>query len=105
MYDSEEELFCRCTIVCLDSFDIAEYPINVVSEQNSEYFYEFKPFELNSELLLKLGFEIEFKWSDEILYKKGKYAFDGKYDANLVSKQPGVAAIMKSLGINQNHVL
>ena len=47
----------------------------------------------------KKGLPSPYLWSYTQFYKKGKYAFDGKYDANLVSKQPGVAAIMKSLNI------
>lgn len=40
-----------------------------------------------------------YLWSYTNHYTKGKYAFDGKYDPNLVSKQPGVAAIMKTLNV------
>lgn len=47
----------------------------------------------------KKGLPSPYLWSYTNFYTKGKYAFDGKYDANLVSKQPGAAAIMKELGI------
>jgi hypothetical protein len=57
MYDGDEELFCNCTIVCLDNVGACEYPITVESEKNCEYFYEFKELELTEEMLLKLGFE------------------------------------------------
>lgn len=40
-----------------------------------------------------------YLWSYTQFYTKGKYAFDGKYDPELVSKQPGVCAILKLLGI------
>ena len=38
-----------------------------------------------------------YLWSYSQFYKKGKYGSDGKFDANLVSKQPGVACILKYL--------
>ena len=31
------------------------------------------------------------------LYSKGKYGSDGKYDSNLVDKQPGVYLLIKTL--------
>lgn len=40
-----------------------------------------------------------YLWSFTQFYTKGKYVADGKYDMNAVSKQPGVVAIMKELGI------
>lgn len=40
-----------------------------------------------------------YLWSYTQFYTKGKYVKDGKYDPNAVSKQPGVAAIMKELGV------
>jgi lysozyme family protein len=47
----------------------------------------------------KRGVPSPYLWSYTQFYDKGKYAFDGKYDKNLVSKQPGVVALMKALGI------
>jgi lysozyme family protein len=38
-----------------------------------------------------------YLWSYTNHYTKGKYASDGKWDANLVSKQPGAAALLKTL--------
>jgi lysozyme family protein len=32
-------------------------------------------------------------------YTKGKYVADGVYDANKISKQPGTAALMKTIGV------
>jgi len=40
-----------------------------------------------------------YLWSYTQHYIKGKYVLDGKYDPNAVSKQPGVAALMKGLGV------
>jgi lysozyme family protein len=36
-----------------------------------------------------------YLWSYTNQYTKGKYAADGKWDANLVSKQPGAAALLR----------
>lgn len=36
-----------------------------------------------------------YLWSYTNHYTKGKYAADGKWDANLVSKQPGAAALLR----------
>lgn len=47
----------------------------------------------------KKGLPSPYLWSYTNFYTKGKYAFDGKYDPNLVSKQPGAAAIMKEIGV------
>lgn len=38
-----------------------------------------------------------YVWSWTNLYSKGKYVGDGKWDANFVDPQPGVAAILKAL--------
>lgn len=40
-----------------------------------------------------------YLWSYTTQYEKGKYVLDGKFDPNSVSKQPGVAAIMKVLSV------
>lgn len=40
-----------------------------------------------------------YLWSYTDQYVKGKYVADGVYDANAVSKQSGVAAIMKALKV------
>jgi len=40
-----------------------------------------------------------YLWSFTTEYEKGKYVLDGKFDPNAVSKQAGVAAIMKILGV------
>ncbi len=40
-----------------------------------------------------------YLWSYTSNYHAGKYGADGKYDPNLVSKQPGTAALMKTLGV------
>lgn len=45
------------------------------------------------------GVPSPYLWSYTTEYTKGKYVADGRYDPNAVSKQPGVAAIMKELGI------
>lgn len=45
----------------------------------------------------KKGVPSPYLWSFTTEYTKGKYVLDGKYDPNAVSKQPGVAAIMKVL--------
>ena len=45
------------------------------------------------------GVPSPYLWSYTQFYTSGKYAFDGKYDSSLISKQPGVVAIMKSLNI------
>jgi lysozyme family protein len=45
------------------------------------------------------GVPSPYLWSFTSAYSKGKYVLDGVYDPNAVSKQPGVAAIMKGLGI------
>lgn len=45
------------------------------------------------------GLPSPYLWSYTQFYTKGKYVKDGKYDPNAVSKQPGVAAIMKELGV------
>lgn len=47
----------------------------------------------------KRGVPSPYLWSFTTEYLKGKYVLDGKYDPNAVSKQPGVAAIMKVLNI------
>lgn len=38
-----------------------------------------------------------YLWSMTTIYEKGKYAFDGAFDPELVSKQAGAAAILKGL--------
>lgn len=48
----------------------------------------------------KKGVPSPYLWSYTQFYQSGKYEFDGKYNPNLVSKQPGVVAIMKALGIS-----
>lgn len=45
----------------------------------------------------KKGLPSPYLWSYTQFYTNGKYVKDGKYDPNAVSKQPGVAAIMKEL--------
>ena len=45
------------------------------------------------------GVPSPYLWSFTDQYTSGKYVLDGKYDPNAVSKQPGVVAIMKALGI------
>jgi lysozyme family protein len=47
----------------------------------------------------KKGLSSPYLWSYTQFYTKGKYVADGKYDPNAISKQPGVAAIMKELGV------
>ena len=47
----------------------------------------------------KKGLPSPYLWSYTQFYTKGKYVKDGKYDPNAISKQPGVAAIMKELGV------
>ncbi|MBH8577360.1 hypothetical protein I8752_31215 [Nostocaceae cyanobacterium CENA369] len=43
-----------------------------------------------------------YLWSGTNLYSKGKYTADGKWDANAVSEQIGVAALLKILIEGQN---
>jgi len=40
-----------------------------------------------------------YLWSYTDQYVKGKFVADGKYDPDAVSKQPGVVAIMKTMGL------
>lgn len=40
-----------------------------------------------------------YLWSGTQHYVKGKYAADGKWDGNLVSKQCGIVPILKKLGV------
>jgi lysozyme family protein len=47
----------------------------------------------------KRGVANPYLWSYTTAYEKGKYVLDGKFDPNAVSKQPGVAAIMKVLSV------
>jgi lysozyme family protein len=47
----------------------------------------------------KRGVPSPYLWSMTQFYQAGKYVTDGHYDPNYVSKQPGVAAIMKVLGV------
>ncbi len=47
----------------------------------------------------KKGVQSPYLWSYTDQYQAGKYVADGKYDPTAVSKQPGVVAIMKALGI------
>lgn len=47
----------------------------------------------------KKGVPSPYLWSFSQFYSKGKYVVDGKYDPDFVSKQPGVATIMKLLEI------
>ena len=47
----------------------------------------------------KKGVPSPYLWSYTQFYTAGKYVADGKYDSTAVSKQPGVVAIMKALGI------
>ena len=42
-----------------------------------------------------------YLWSYSNHYKKGKFSMDGKYDPNLVSKQPGTASILRRLAEKQ----
>jgi lysozyme family protein len=42
-----------------------------------------------------------YLWSYSNHYTKGKFATDGKYDPNLVSKQPGTASILRRLSEKQ----
>ena len=44
-----------------------------------------------------------YLWSYTNQYTKGKYASDGKFDAKLVSGQPGAAAILRVL-VDSGHV-
>lgn len=46
-----------------------------------------------------LGVPSPYLWSYTHHYVKGKFVLDGKFDKNAVSKQPGVAALMKGLGV------
>lgn len=48
----------------------------------------------------KKGVPNPYLWSYTDQYLSGKYVKDGKYDPNAVSRQPGVAAIMKTIGIH-----
>ena len=48
---------------------------------------------------VKRGINTPYLWSYTNHYSKGKFAGDGKFDPNLVSKQPGTAAIMKALKV------
>ncbi len=45
------------------------------------------------------GINTPYLYSYTQFYTVGKYAFDGKYDPKLVSKQPGVIPLMKALGV------
>lgn len=45
------------------------------------------------------GVPSPYLWSYSQHYTKGKYVLDGKYDPEKVSKQPGVAVLMKALGV------
>lgn len=47
----------------------------------------------------KKGVPSPYLWSFTQFYSKGKYVKDGVYDPDFVSKQPGVATIMKQLGV------
>lgn len=47
----------------------------------------------------KRGVPSPYLWSFTNHYVAGKYVADGKYDPKAVSKQPGVAAIMKTMGV------
>lgn len=47
----------------------------------------------------KRGLLSPYVWSFTSHYVSGKYATDGHYDPSLVSKQPGTAALMKTLGV------
>ncbi len=47
----------------------------------------------------KKGVPSPYLWSYTQHYVSGKYVADGKYDPKAVSKQPGVAAMMKGLGV------
>lgn len=47
----------------------------------------------------KRGVPSPYLWSFTDQYSRGKYVADGKYDANAISKQAGVAALLKVLGI------
>jgi len=47
----------------------------------------------------KKGVPTPYLWSYTQFYTSGKYVADRKYDPNAVSKQPGVCAVMKVLGI------
>lgn len=48
----------------------------------------------------KKGVPSPYLWSYTDQYSKGKYVLDGRYDPEAVSKQPGTAAIMKSMEIS-----
>ena len=47
----------------------------------------------------KKGVPSPYLWSGTGHYVKGKYVADGRYDPNAVSKQVGVAALLKVLGV------
>lgn len=47
----------------------------------------------------KKGVPSPYLWSYTQHYVSGKYVADGKYDPKAVSKQAGVAALMKGLGV------
>lgn len=47
----------------------------------------------------KRGVPSPYLWSYTQHYTSGKYVADGKYDPKAISKQPGVAALMKGLGV------
>lgn len=46
------------------------------------------------------GVTSPYIWSYTDQYEKGKYGSDGVFDPDLVSKQPGMAAIFKILGVS-----
>ena len=43
------------------------------------------------------GINSPYLWSFSNHYKKGKYAYDGKYDPGLVSKQKGAMVLLRAL--------
>ena len=51
------------------------------------------------------GIYSPYLWASSNHYKKGKYASDGKYDPNLVSKQTGAMVLYKSLNDKKEELL
>lgn len=47
----------------------------------------------------KRGVPSPYLWSFSQFYSAGKFVKDGIYDKNFISKQPGVACVMKLLGV------
>lgn len=80
----------------LDALRFMKY--DAVSDWSLEnVLYLFEKF--NGFGYVKRGINTPYLWSYTNHYSNGKFARDGKFDPNLVSKQPGTAAIMKALGV------